>query len=38
MSQRTRDIVGTSIVFGVLLVLTSALILLEYFLENFKAH
>ena len=38
MSQRTRDIVGTTVVFFVLLVFTFVIIGLENFLENFKAH
>ena len=38
MSQRTRDIVGTSIVFLVLIVGTSIFIYGENFLEHFKAH
>ena len=38
MSQRTRDTVGTAIVFVILLVLTFGIILLEFYLENFKAH
>jgi len=38
MNQRTRDIIGTFIVFCVLLLGTSMVILMERFLDNFKAH
>jgi hypothetical protein len=40
MRRRTfmRDLVGTLLVFAILLVITFGIILTEHWLENFKAH
>ncbi len=38
LSSRAKDVIGTGFMFLVLVGVTCLVILVEYFLENFKAH